>query len=207
MNRLIFRFFAFLLFCFFPFCHSAFAQSNKNAQDSPHFVYQSSVSLNYGVGKNYSLHDTFPNSNLSFEFQQLLAYQFNSYFFTGVGAGLDVWFCEKKVSTFIPIFANATVKFINKKLAPFMFANVGYAFKWQVQKKIDEKTFYGTKAGIYFQTGLGLSVRFSEKLSLLLSANYKLQQSAIQSRENDFLLAQTKNQLFHSVGIKLGLLY
>jgi len=171
-------------------------------QDASHFVYQTSLSLGYGVGKHYIFSDTLTNENLSFEVQQILAYQFTNSFFTGMGAGLDFWFYDKEVSTFIPMFANATVKFMNKKTAPFLFANFGYAFKWQTAQKVDVPIFYGTKAGIYFQSGLGCNVKFSEKLSLLLSAYYKLQQSAIKYRGKVI-----EQQLFHFAGIKIGLLY
>ncbi|MDR2972340.1 MAG: hypothetical protein LBU83_10495 [Bacteroidales bacterium] len=203
--------FLFSAFCFLIILYisieGCFAQAKKAPKDSPHFVYQSSLSLAYGIGKNYNGTSTLPNGNLSFEIQQIIAYQFNNYFFTGVGTGLDFWFCEKKTSTFIPIYANATAKFMDKKTAPFLFVNLGYAFKWQVEKKIEENIFYGTKAGIFFQTGLGLNLKFSEKLSLLFSAYYKMQQSAIQFRESPLLLAETKNQLFHFIGIKIGVLY
>ena len=192
-----------LLFSFLP----CFGQAKKAPQDSPHFVYQSSLSLAYGMGKIFNGSDNVPNSNISFEIQQVIAYQFNNYFFTGVGAGLDFWFCDKKTSPFIPIYANITAKFIDKKTAPFVFANVGYAFKWQVEKKMEENIFYGTKAGIYFQSGVGLNLKFSEKISLLLSAYYKLQQSAVQFRESELLLAETKNQLFHFIGVKIAVLY
>ena len=176
-------------------------------KESPHFVYQSSVSIAYGLGKiNIGL-DSVPNGNLSFEIQQTVAYQFNNNFFTGAGAGLDFWFCEKKVSTFIPIFANATVKFMDKKTAPFLFVNLGYAFKWQVEKKVEENVFYGTKAGVYLQTGAGLNLKFSEKISLLFSAYYKMQQSVVQYRVNELLLLDTKPQLFHFVGVKIAVLY
>ena len=193
----------FIIFCAFQ----CFAQTRKAPQDAPHFVYQSSLSFAYGMGKNFTGSDTLANSNFSFEIQQLLAYQFNNYFFTGVGAGLDFWLCEKQTSTFIPIFANATVKFIDKKTAPFLFANIGYAFKWQAQKKQEENIFYGTKAGIYFQSGIGMNIKFSEKLSLLFSAYYKMQQSAVGYRQNDILVAETETQLFHFIGIKIGILY
>jgi len=186
---------------------SVFAQAKKAPENSPHFVYQTSFSLGYGVGKNYYGSDTVSNNNISFEIQQLIAYQFNNYFFTGVGAGLDFWFYEKKVSTFIPIFANATVKFLDKKTAPFLFVNLGYAFKWQSEKKLEENVFFGTKAGLYFQSGLGVNLKFSDKVSLLLSAYYKMQQSAIQYRESELLLAQTKNQLFHFIGVRISVLY
>ncbi|MCL2289684.1 MAG: hypothetical protein FWC34_03125 [Bacteroidetes bacterium] len=191
-----------------PFSVSTcFAQANKPQKNSARFVYQSSLSLAYGIGNNFADNDTFANNSFSFEIQQLLAYQFNNYFFTGVGTGLDFWFYEQKVSAFIPIFANATVKFTDKKMAPFLFANIGYAFKWQAEKNLEENIFYGTKAGIYFQSGFGLNITFSEKLSLLFSAYYKLQQSAIQYRESELLLTQTPNQLFHFVGVRIGLLY
>jgi len=197
--------FSYLFIILFSF-QFGFAQQKKAPSDIPHFVYQSSLSCGYGIGNNFVENDTLLNRNFSFEIQQILAYQLNNYFFTGVGAGLDFWFCEKKTSTFIPIFANATVKFMDKKSAPFLYANVGYAFKWQVEKRSEENIFYGTKAGICFQTGVGLNMKFSEKFSLLLSAYYKLQQSAIQYRDN-LLLVETENQLFHFVGIKLGFLY
>jgi len=204
-HHLIIIAFCFLLsaFSFLP----CFAQQKVAPKESPHFVYQSSLSLAYGLGKINAGFDTVPNSNLSFEIQQVIAYQFNNYIFAGVGAGLDFWFCEKKVSAFIPIFANATVKFMDKKTAPFAFANLGYAFKWQVEKKLEENIFYGTKAGIYFQSGVGLNLKFSEKISFLFSAYYKMQQSVVQYRENELLLVDTKNQLFHFVGVKIAVLY
>ena len=192
-----------LLFCILP----CFGQAKKAPKDSPHFVYQSSLSLAYGMGKIFNGSDNVPNSNISFEIQQVIAYQFNNYFFTGVGTGLDFWFCDKKTSPFIPIYANITAKFMDKKTAPFVFANVGYAFKWQVEKKMEENIFYGSKAGIYFQSGVGLNLKFSEKISLLLSAYYKMQQSAVQFRESELLLAETKNQLFHFIGVKIAVLY
>ena len=200
-----FRAFLISALCFMP--SASFAQTKQPPENSPHFVYQSSLSLGYGMGKNTYGNETVSNGNFSFEIQQLIAYQFSNYIFTGVGAGLDFWFYEKKVSTFIPIFANATVKFIDKKTAPFFFTNIGYAFKWQSEKKLEENVFYGTKAGIYFQTGLGINLKFSEKVSLLFSAYYKMQQSAIQYRESELLLTQTKSQLFHFIGVRIGVLY
>ena len=184
-----------------------FAQGLQSPKDSPRFVYPTSVALSYGLGNNYNGFTTFPNQNLSVEIQQVIAYQFNNYFFTGMGAGLDFWIYNKKLSTFIPMFANITAKLMDKKTSPFVFANVGYAFKWHTTKKNDEDFFYGSKNGIHFQGGLGLNLKFSEKISLLFSAYYKMQQSAVQYRENEFLFPETKNQLFHFVGIKIGVLY
>jgi len=182
-------------------------QVKRSPKESPRFVYQSSLSLAYGVGNISTDAKMSPNNNLSFEIEQIVAYQFNNYIFTGLGTGLDFWFCEKKTSPFIPIFANATVKFIDKKTAPFLFVNLGYAFKWQTENKVEETLFYGTKAGICFKTGIGLNLKFSEKISFLLSAYYKMQQSAVQFRESDILLVETKNQLFHFIGVKISVLY
>jgi hypothetical protein len=186
---------------------ACFGQAKRAPKDMPHFVFQSSFSLSYGMGKISTGLDTGANRNISFEIQQIIAYQFNNYFFTGIGTGLDFWFCDKKISPFVPIYANITAKFIDKKTAPFVFANIGYAFKWQIAKKAEENIFYGTKAGIYFQSGVGLNLKFSEKISFLISAYYKLQQSAVQYRETELLLAETKNQLFHFIGVKIAVLY
>jgi len=195
----------------FAFCFqlTGIAQQQFKVEDAPRFVYQTSISSVYGVGKLYANTDTFPNANFSLEIQQVIAYQFNRYFFTGIGVGLDFWFYDKKTSAFIPFYANATVKFMSHKLAPFLFVNAGYAFKWQAQKKLEDNIFYGTKAGLFFQTGVGFNIKFSEQLSLLLSPYYKLQQSAIQFREagGELLLAETKNQLFHFLGVRIALLY
>jgi len=191
----------------FCFLHACFAQVSQ-PRNVERFVYQSSVSLAYGVGENFGeLGATFPNTNFSAEVQQLIAYQFNHYFYTGGGAGLDFWFNDKRLSVFIPIFANATVKFMEKKLSPFLYVNIGYAFKWQVEKRAEDDLLYGTKAGLYFQTGFGFNIKFSDRFSLLLSPYYKLQMSAIDYRKDELLFATTKNQLFHFLGVKIGFLY
>ena len=205
------------IFCFLLFAscflHISFAQitpqQQQTARNVKRFVYQTSLSMAYGVGKNYVADDDtkLPNTNFSFEAQQLIAYQFNRYFYTGGGAGADIWLTEKKISAFIPMFLNATVKFVDWKVAPYAYVNVGYAFKWQVEKKVEDDIFYGNRAGLYVQTGLGFNIAFSDNLSLLLSPYYKLQLSAVQYRENELLLVETKMQPFHFVGIKIGLLY
>lgn len=210
MKKIVFYLIPFF-FCLLPLF--VFGQSKKGLSSS-RFVYQTSASVSYGVGELFwgdSLSKTLDscnNPNVSIEIQQILAYQFNNYVYAGVGAGLDFWIGnEKTLSVFVPIFANVTVKFMDKKTAPFLFANLGYAFKWQVEQKSDKEVFYGTKAGLFFQAGLGLNVKFSDKISLLLAPQYRLQQSAIEYRIDDFLVAETKNRLFHSVGLKVGVLF
>ena len=195
-----------LVFCFL-LSFSCFGQAVQSPKDAPHFVYQTSIGMGYGMGKIFVEKDTFPNGNFTFEIQQLLAYQFNNHFFTGVGAGLDFWFYDKQTSTFIPIFANVTVKLMNKKTAPFAFANFGYSFKWQTEQKLEDVVFYGTKAGIYLQAGVGLNLKFSDKLSLLMTAYYKMQNSAVKVRESELILSEIDKIYFHFVGIKIGLLY
>jgi len=192
--------------------HTCFAQERESLQqlrNVKRFVYQTSASLAYGVGENFGGNDAvFPNTNFSIEIQQLIAYQFNHYVYAGAGAGADLWLTnDYKMSVFIPIFANLTVKFIEKKLVPFVYANIGYGFKWQMEKKVDDDLFYGTKAGLYFQAGAGFNMKFSDRFSLLLSPYYKLQMSAIKYRESELILAETGTQFFHFVGIKLGFLY
>jgi hypothetical protein len=204
-----FRAFALSTFCFLFFLSISFcsAQALQTSKDAPRFVYPTSLSMAFGVSNIFNGIETIANRNISCEIQQIIAYQFIPYFFTGIGAGLDFWIYEKKLSTFIPIVANATVKFMDKKTSPFIFANIGYAFKWQAEKAIEEDIFYGTKAGIHFQTGLGVNIKFSEKTSLLFSAYYKMQQTANKYRESDFVLAETDPQLFHFLGIKISILF
>ena len=206
-----FRFLPFV-FCLLFIAPTCFAQERESLQqlrNVKRFVYQTSASLAYGVGENFGERDAVvPNSNFSIEIQQLVAYQFNHYVYAGVGAGADLWLTnDYKMSVFIPIFANATVKFMEKKMAPFGYANIGYGFKWQMGKKVDDYLFYGTKAGLYFQVGAGFNIKFSDRFVLLLSPYYKLQMSTISYRESELILATTPTQLFHFVGIRIGFLY
>ena len=84
---------------------AAFAFSNVNAQNMQntkhyrsHFVYQTGLAFNAGVGElkfeNRHLQNKLPN----FCVDQIIAYQFNPYFTLGVDLGLNIW----KKTAFIP---------------------------------------------------------------------------------------------------------
>jgi len=177
------------------------------------FVYMSSLGFNSGVGSIRIPDKTVPVRNAEFLLQQLLAYQFNNYVFTGVGAGINIW----KRTAFIPIYAALHVNFIDRKVSPHWYLNAGYSFKWYMNNKPEALTriIHGNASGIYGESGLGVKIKVSDKFSVLTVVNYVLQQSTIrysvvEPNEPDFSAYATNRSqtaLYHFVGFRVGFLY
>lgn len=181
---------------------------------NPHFVYATSLSFHAGVGDTKYENHTLKNKIPVFGASQLLAYQFNPYVTCGVELGLDIW----KRTAFIPVMANITLDFMDQKIIPTWYANVGYAFKWYMPPKPEKMTgvVQGGKSGIHFNTGLGFRIKIKEQLQLLVAADYKLQSTTIQyhvdeiGQEYDYSQVttnRTQKALYHFVGVKVGVFY
>ncbi len=57
------------------------------------------------------------------EFNVIGGYQFNPYFYTGVGVGLHIWIAEGCVG--VPIFADFRGNFLNRKATPYIDFRIG----------------------------------------------------------------------------------
>ena len=180
----------------------------------PHFVYATSIGFNAGVGKIKYEHHTLVNKVPLFNVNQLLAYQFNPYLTAGVELGLDIW----KKTAFIPVMANLTLDFMDQKIIPTWYVNMGYAFKWYMPPKPEKMTgvIQGAKSGIHFNTGLGLKMKIKEQILLLVAADYKLQSTSIQytveelGQNYDYsqvITNRTEKALYHFVGVKVAIVY
>lgn len=192
-------------------CSSLLAQNKKFAKTSK-FVYQTSISAGTSIGTI-----EYNNNNIALKspligVQQLIGFQFNSHFYMGFVAGVDIW----KRTAFIPLSANFTVNFMKKNWTPHWYANLGYAFKWYVETQPEAMTrvIQGATPGAQAETGLGVTISMNKKLSLLFSLNYKLQQSTIKysvpEGTVDFSQYSTNRSqlaLYHFVGIKFSILY
>lgn len=194
---------------------SGFSQTKenyKNPKDSK-FVFMTSVGVYGGVGDFQIPNRTIKNRMFSVEASQLLAYQFNPYFFMGVNLGIDFW----RYTAFIPIGLNLSVNFTKTKIAPHWYVNMGYSFKWYMNQTPEKNTrvIHGAATGPFVESGLGINVKVSEKVSLLILADYKMQHSSIkysvlypdEPDNSEYFTNSEKKNHYHFVGVKFGILY
>lgn len=175
------------------------------------FVYMTTAGFSAGVGQLNFEEGTrsIANHIPVFDIHQLIAYQFNPYVFTGIGVGLDIW----KHTAFIPIYANVSVNFIDRKITPHWYLNVGYAFKWYISSKPEDITYviHGSRTGLHGETGLGINIKINDKVSILVVGDYKLQDSHMRYSVNNPHEDKTTNRethmLYHFAGVKFSVLY
>lgn len=199
--------------------HTAQAQRGKGHQVS-RFTYMTTVGYANGLG-SINLKDidgttlkSVPNSIPNFQIHQLLAYQFDNIFTMGIETGFDIW----RRTAFIPIYLNLSFNMTNAtKVTPMTFLNLGWGFKWygNTTPETTDRVVHGTKWGPSGEFGLGLRVRFTEKLSLVIAGVYKMQYtkigySIVQDGETDYshLYPNTyQNAFYHFAGVKIGIAY
>lgn len=116
--------------------------------------YKGLVELGYGIGTG------------DFGADRILlttshGYQVNSYFFAGIGAGVNYYTDADLVS--IPIFADfrGTLPITNSKIAPFLDMKIGYTVN--------------DVEGFYFAPGIGIRIATSRKAGFNVGIGYELQ--------------------------------
>ncbi len=177
------------------------------------FVYMTSVGYATGLGRIELENKTVLNKNFNVPVNQLLAYQFNNFFYMGLTAGFDFW----RHTAFIPIGLSLNVNMMETRIAPILYLNGGYSFKWYVSTKPEnmDRVVHGTTAGPYGDGGLGVRIKLNDKLTMLISACYKVQYSDIrytipvegEPDNSAYTTNSRKNVLYHFVGARLGLKY
>jgi hypothetical protein len=196
----------------------AYAQ-NKNVKENlrnpkeSKFVFMTTIGAAGGAGSIKIPNREIQNRLFAIQVNQLLAYQFNPNFFMGINLGIDFW----RYTAFIPLTLNLSVNFTKTRIAPHWYANMGYSFKWYMNQKpeLTTKVIQGAKAGPVVETGLGVNIKVSEKVSLLILATYKMQHSSIkysvaipdEPDNSTFFTNQEKNHHYHFGGVKFGVLY
>lgn len=198
-------------------CVSVYAQRRETPDRK--FVFMSSVGYATGLGEIHLLNEigeelkTVQNRNFDITIDQQLGYQFNPYFQMSLGAGFEFW----KHTAFIPVYLNFTVNFTDTKFEPIFYLNAGYAFKWYVSsvpEKMD-RVVHGTSTGPMGESGLGLRINLTDRVSLVLAACYKVLYSDIRYTiptpdGQDFSAFSTnavQKNLYHYAGIRLGIQY
>ena len=107
-------------------------------------------------------------------------YQFNNFFFLGAGLGADYYLTIKDWS--MPIFAQARVNFLNKKITPFFDFRFGYSA-------------FGNES-FFYDFGLGARVAISTKHALYAGATFYFQSS---DSDNEF-----QGKTFTTIGLRVG---
>ena len=206
----------FLLICNFILSISLLSGQNMmhTKHYNSHFVYQTSLSFNAGVGElefgNRHLSNKLPNYCID----QIIAYEFNPYVELGVDLGVNIW----KKTAFIPLAVHLGVNFMDYTVSPHWYLNGGYSFKWYASMKPEKMTqvIYGAKPGWYVNSGLGVKLRLKNQVCMIFAADYKMQYSTIQYSETEseieydyssVITNRTKNLFYHFVGVKIGVLY
>ncbi len=184
----------------------------RNAKDSK-FVFMTTIGVAGGVGSIKIPDREIQNRLFAIQVNQLLAYQFNPYFFMGVNLGIDFW----RYTAFIPLTLNLSVNFTKTRIKPHWFANMGYSFKWYMNQKpeLTTKVIQGGNPGPVVETGLGINIKVSEKVSLLILATYKMQHSCVkysveipnEPDNSEYFTNAEKNHHYHFGGVKFGILY
>lgn len=202
----------FFLFGIILTCTFVNAQTGMIRQEHK-FVYMTSLGYANGFGNIVLENKTVVNKNPNFQLNQLLAYQFNDYFYMGIGASVDVW----HYTAFVPVYLNFSVNMTSKDIAPMAYLNVGYGFKWYISSKPETMTrvIHGATTGPMGEGGLGIRIRFNDKLSLVVAGCYKAQLSSIRytivkDGEQDFSAYSTnsiKRVLYNFAGVRVGLMY
>lgn len=110
-------------------------------------------------------------TDASFQFQTINGAVYKTVF-VGIGAGIEKYY--KKT---IPVFLDLRKHFGNGKLSPFMYADIGANFPWAKDNWDDSWWQKGEfSKGLYFDAGVGYSVKIFNWTSLLLSLGYSQKQ-------------------------------
>lgn len=209
---------------------AAQAQRNKIQQQSK-FIFMSSLSYAGGVGDirlaSYDCHDlilppklededllkTVRNKNFNIQVHQLFAYQFNNFFYMGIGTGIDFW----NRTAFVPLYLNFSVNMMQTKVAPMAFINLGWGFKWYISSRPDivNRVIHGSNWGPMGEGGLGIRIQLTDKVGLMLAGTYKVQYSKIRytipvENESDYsadFANSIQPAIYHFAGFKVGVIY
>lgn len=92
--------------------------------------------------------------------------------FIGVGAGIEDYY--KKT---IPVFLDLRKSFGSGKISPFIYADIGANYPWEKDNWEGDWWKKGEfSKGLYFDAGLGYSIKIFNWTSLLLSLGYSQKQ-------------------------------
>jgi hypothetical protein len=104
----------------------------------------------------------------SFQLQSINGIKYKTWA-TGIGVGLDYYHTRS-----IPLFLDIRKSIFNSSKSPFVYASGGYHFPWSTTKDKFGYANLDSKAGIYYDAGIGYRLPVLKNNSLFFSAGYSL---------------------------------
>jgi hypothetical protein len=149
------------------------SQESQNTIRQKGFENYTEFSILEGMGELYSLAyygSSFSNDVTVYSLSTINGWRICPYVFVGIGIGIEKYTSDYPIKYTLPIYLDTKYFILNKKVTPFLYADMGYAWGWT----------YGSQkndwAGIMLGAGGGVSYRFTRSSSLCLSVGYRLQQ-------------------------------
>ncbi len=96
-----------------------------------------------------------------FAFTTTHGFQFNPYFFLGVGAGMNYISDDKLLG--IPIFADIRTNLLNRRVSPILEAKIGYSV-------LDIE-------GLYISPSIGCRIAVGKNIAIFVSIGYEMQRA------------------------------
>lgn len=152
--------------------------------------YRGVVDLGFAAGAGNS---SWNRGDLSF----VNGVQFNNWFYSGVGVGLQFWQGTHNVS--MPVFANIEGTLNKGKISPFADLKIGYNFDLSGKSKRD---FLST-SGIYLNPSIGFRWAIEGRKALRLSTGYLFQAGTF-LQNGGTLNAFSDNLRLHGLVSKIG---
>ena len=132
-------------------------------------------------------------------------YQFDYYIFMGAGVGVDRFITYQQ--TFSPLYLRLASEFLQKKVTPYIYADVGYSLMWK-EHSGDGITYTKSQGGLYINAGGGIRIYTLSRASVLVSAGYKYNNSETDWKYtgNDYYFYTIK-RTYHRLVINLGVTF
>lgn len=122
------------------------------------------------------------------EFMTSHGYQFNPYFYLGLGVGLHYYTGTEDIS--VPLFANVRANMMKGAVVPFVDGRIGYSLGDDVD-------------GFYFSPSLGCRVAVAERAGINLSLGYVMQMADIYYYGFGYLW-KIKTKVVSGLSLKIG---
>ena len=132
-------------------------------------------------------------------------YQIWPYLFIGAGVGADRMLTYRQ--TFIPLYLRVSSELLKKRVTPYLFADMGYAF--MVADDVSYTggyKYYHRGGGLYVTAGGGLRVYTRSRASIMIGAGYKRTYSEVKYAYQyydspDYLIRRTYQRLVVTFGV------
>ncbi len=123
-----------------------------------------------------------------------------------IGAGIGFSLYDYQPNAFIPLYAEITGDFNQKKIRPFYHTEVGYG--WWL-KENEWQQYENKPGGAYFRPSLGL--KFTNKSGLATSVNFGYQlQHAVFKRDytwDDWVWLEDETRIMQRYSIRVGFVF